>query len=266
MKYLTLNNGIEMPVLGYGTWEVRGKAGLRALHYAIEAGYRLIDTAHMYENEDIVGEAVQQSGLSRSEFFITTKLDSRSNSYDKACRGIELSLRNLQCDYIDLMLIHENYSNSDQMYKALREALNNGMVRSIGISNFREEAYLSFIERCGIIPAVNQMESHIYHAQLGYKQLLARHGTVFQSWSPFTSGERKVFDEPLLKQIALRYDSTPAQIVLAYLISQGIAVIPRTLNPEHMIKNMLSLELKLSHDDIEAIKTLDEGKSLFSWY
>lgn len=162
MEYLTLNNGVRMPMLGYGTWDVRGAAGRRCIREALEVGYRLLDTARMYENEDIVGQAVRESGLPREDVFITTKLYRPSAGYEKARRDIEGSLRALGTDYIDLLLIHEPYEEAPAMYRALEEACRAGKVRAVGVSNFNWDEYQRLAGACEMIPAVDQVESHVY--------------------------------------------------------------------------------------------------------
>lgn len=266
METFTLNNGVKLPVVGFGTWDVRGEAGKHAILTALELGYRLIDTAQMYDNEEIVGKAVRESGLARKEIFITTKLYRPSNSYQKAKDGIEKSLRALRTDYIDLLLIHEPYENALEMYEALKEADDVGIVRAIGISNFGAKEYERFLKKCGIVPAVNQVESHMYFPQLELKKQLARHGTQMQSWASFTEGRRNIFAEPLLNQIGAKYGKTAGQVALRYLTQNGIAVIPKSVHRERMEKNLHSLDFTLAQEDLEQLSSLNEGRSLFGWY
>ena len=266
MDYFTLNNGVQLPVIGFGTWDVRGEAGKKAILAALELGYRLIDTAQMYDNEDIVGKAVRESGLTRQEVFITTKLYRSSASYQKARTGIEKSLNELQTDYIDLLLIHEPYENALEMYDALKEAYEAGTVRAIGISNFGQKEYDRFLALCGVVPAVDQVESHIYYPQLELKEQLIRPGTQLQSWASFTEGRRNIFAEPLLNQIGAKYGKTAGQVALRYLAQNGIAVIPKSVHRERMEQNLHSLDFALTQDDITKISRLNEGRSLFGWY
>lgn len=266
METFTLNNGVKLPIVGFGTWDVRGEAGKRAILTALELGYRLIDTAQMYDNEEIVGQAVRESGLTRREIFITTKLYRPSASYQKAKAGIEKSLNRLQTDYIDLLLIHEPYENALEMYGALKEAYEAGSVRAIGISNFGAKGYGHFLKHCGIVPAVNQVESHVYFPQLELKELLARHGTQMQSWASFTEGRRNIFAEPLLNRIGAKHGKTAGQVALRYLTQNGIAVIPKSVHRERMEENLHSLDFTLSQEDMEQLARLDEGRSLFGWY
>lgn len=209
MEYLTLNNGVQLPMVGFGTWDVRGEKGRRCILDALELGYRLIDTAQMYGNEAIVGEAVRESGLPRQDIFITTKLYRPSAGYQKAKAGIEKSLHELQTDYIDLVLIHEPYENAPEMYEALKEAYRAGKIRAIGVSNFDAQRYRAFIRTCGVIPAVDQVESHVYYPQLALKKLLEAHGTRMQSWASFTEGRKNIFAEPMLNRIGAAYGKAP---------------------------------------------------------
>lgn len=266
MEYMTLNNGVQMPMVGFGTWDVRGEMGKRSILDALETGYRLIDTAQMYENEAIVGAAVRESELDRADVFLTTKLYRPCTSYQGAKAGIEQSLNTLQTDYIDLLLIHEPYEQSLEMYEALKEAYQAGAVRAIGISNFDAVRYEKFIQTCGVIPAVNQVESHVYFPQLGLKECLNRHGTQMQSWASFTEGRRNVFTEPLLVDLGKKYGKTSAQVVLRFLVQNGIAVIPKSSHQERMKQNFEVFDFALSAEDMKQIKRLDGGSSLFGWY
>ena len=266
MDYLTLNNGVQLPMVGFGTWDVRGEAGKKAILTALELGYRLIDTAQMYDNENIVGKAVHESGLPRQDIFLTTKLYRPSASYQKARAGIEKSLNELRTDYIDLLLIHEPYKNALEMYEALKEAYQAGKIRAIGISNFDERKYQTFIRSCGIIPAVNQVESHVYYPQLTLKKLLDTHGTQMQSWASFTEGRRNIFAEPLLNRIGAKHGKTAGQVALRYLTQNGIAVIPKSAHRDRMEQNLHSLDFTLEQEDLEQLSSLNEGRSLFGWY
>lgn len=255
-----------MPIVGLGTWDIRSQRGEKVISAALELGYRLIDTAQMYENEDIVGKAVRESKIAREDIFITSKLYHVSNSYKKTKIDIERSLKNLNCDYIDLVLIHEPYAESLEMYRALREACSAGLIRAIGISNFNAEKYLKFIENCEVLPAVNQVESHVYFPQLSLRDLLLQHGTQMQSWGSFTEGRADIFNEPLLVRIGKKYNKSSAQIALRYLIENRIAVIPKSAHKERLKQNLDIFDFQLSKAEKEAIKTLDRKHSLFGWY
>lgn len=266
MEYAKLNNGILLPMVGYGTWDVRGAEGKESILTALDAGYRLLDTAQMYENEKIVGQAVRESGLPRKEIFITTKLYRPCITYRKAKDAIEQSLDALQTEYIDLLLIHEPYDSALEMYEAMKEAYRAGKVKAIGISNFNEEKLEKFTAACDIVPAVCQVESHVYYAQLGLKKAMERHGIQMQSWGSFTEGRKNIFAEPLLQEIGKKYGKTSAQIALRYLIQNGIAVIPKSVHRERMEQNLDVFDFEIAAEDMQRIAGLDAGKSLFGWY
>ena len=248
MKYITLNNGIKMPMVGLGTWKLHGKSGKDSIIEALQIGYRLIDTAQMYGNEEIVGEAIKESKINQ-----------------EAKKGIERSLKALQTDYIDLLLIHEPYQEALAMYEAMKEAYQLKKVRAIGISNFHGKNYDKFIQTCGIKPAVNQIESHVYYSQLSFKQTLDKDGVQMESWASFTEGRKDIFHDPILIQIAHKYHKTTAQIALAFLVQNGIIVIPKTVHKERIIENMNIFDFVLSKEDMNLIKTLDQKHSLFNW-
>lgn len=193
---IILNNGLTIPIVGFGTWMLKGEAGKRAVLDALAVGYRLIDTAHLYDNEAMVGQAVAESGLRREDIFITTKLCQTRAGYELAWQGIEESLARLQTDYIDLMLIHEPYDEALDMYRALTEAYHKGIVRAIGISNFNAREYLEFIGSCDIIPTINQVECHVYYRRKELQQTLVAQGTQMQAWSPFTEGKKTYSRNP----------------------------------------------------------------------
>lgn len=266
MEYFTLNNGVQMPIMGFGTWDVRGAEGEHSILDALEVGYRLIDTAQMYGNERVIGNAIRHSGLPREELFITTKLYSPSTSYRKARAGIEHSLNELQSDYIDLLLIHEPYAQSLEMYQAFKEAYHEGKVKAIGISNFNARLYGEFISSCEIIPAINQVESHVYFPQLELKKRMAENGTQMQAWAPFTEGRRNIFDNKILKAIGEAHEKSAAQIALKYLVQNQIAVIPKSSNKNRMRENISLFDFQLTEEEIKQIQNLDGGKTLFGWY
>lgn len=266
MEHITLNNGAPMPMVGLGTWQLRGPAGERAILDALELGYRLLDTARMYENEDIVGSAVKKSGLPRREVFITTKLFTPSAGYRKAKEDIARSLEALQTDYIDLLLIHEPYKAAPEMYLAMEEACAAGLVRAVGLSNFSGEEYLRFLKHCRVTPAVDQVESHVYHPQLALKKLLEEKGTRMQAWASFTEGRRNIFAEPALAEAGRRHGKTAAQTALRYLVEKGIPVLPKSAHRERLRENLDIFDFSLTDEERRAIAALDEGRSLFGWF
>lgn len=266
MEHITLNNGAPMPMVGLGTWQLRGQAGERAILDALELGYRLLDTARMYENEDIVGSAVKKSGLPRREVFITTKLFTPSAGYRKAKEDIARSLEALQTDYIDLLLIHEPYEAAPEMYLAMEEACAAGLVRAVGLSNFSGEEFLRFLKHCRVTPAVDQVESHVYHPQLALKKLLEEKGTRMQAWASFTEGRRNIFAEPVLAEAGRRHGKTAAQTALRYLVENGIPVLPKSAHRERLRENLDIFDFSLTDEERRAIAALDEGRSLFGWF
>lgn len=266
MEHITLNNGAPMPMVGLGTWQLRGQAGERAILDALDLGYRLLDTARMYENENIVGSAVKKSGLPRREVFITTKLFTPSAGYRKAKEDIARSLEALQSDYIDLLLIHEPYEAAPEMYLAMEEACAAGLVRAVGLSNFSGEEYLRFLKRCRVTPAVDQVESHVYHPQLALKKLLEEKGTRMQAWASFTEGRRNIFAEPVLAEAGRRHGKTAAQTALRYLVENGIPVLPKSAHRERLRENLDIFDFSLTDEERRAIAALDEGRSLFGWF
>lgn len=265
MEYFVLKNGVEMPALGYGTWTLRGEEGRKCIRQALEVGYRLLDTARMYENEDIVGQAVRDSGLPREELFLTTKLWQPSSSYRKAKADIDRSLRALGTDYVDLLLLHEPYPESREMYRAMEEAYKAGKARAIGVSNFNAEEYEQLAAACEIVPAVNQVESHVYYPRLKLRQTLAVRGTRMQSWAPFTEGRRDIFHEPVLVETGAAHGKTAAQIALRYLVQNGIAVIPKSAHRERMEENFALFDFTLTGEEMARIDGLNGPESLFGW-
>lgn len=260
----TLNNGVSMPIAGFGTYNITGKEATRCVEDAISVGYRLIDTAQMYHNEVEVGIGVRNSGLKRSELFITTKL-SGAMDYERAKRSIDESLAKLNLGYIDLLLIHWDTPHSRDMWRAMEEAYQQGKLKAIGVSNFNEALYSEFIKHCKIIPALNQLETHIFYQRQALQDLLTKHGTIMQAWSPFAQGKNGFFKNETLLRIAKKYQKTPAQVALRWLVQRGISVIPKTTKKERMIENINIFDFKLDSSDMSEIARLDTGKSSFGW-
>lgn len=265
MEYVKLNNGVLMPLVGLGTWELRNEECIETVSKAIQLGYRLIDTAQMYGNEKEVGLGIIQSGIERQELFVTTKIYRMSNSYEKTKKAIDTSLKNLQLDYIDLLLLHEPYTQGPQMYKALEEAYLQGKVRAIGISNYNEQWYQDFIKSCSIIPMVNQVEAHVYFQKWELQKQLQDNGTLMQAWSPLAQGMRNIIDNPILVAIGQKYDKTPAQIALRFLVQRGISVIPKSKHQQRLQENIDLFDFELSLDDMQKIHQLDNNRTLFPW-
>ena len=264
MEYIILNNNQKMPVLGLGTYALRGYECEKCVSEAIEAGYSLIDTARMYGNEKEVGNVIKDA--KRESLFITTKLYSPSASYERAKADINSSLDNLQTDYIDMLLIHEPYSESLSMYRAMKEAFSAGKVKAIGISNFNKRQYLDFIKHCEVIPALNQVECHVFYRQKELQEILERHNTHMQAWSPFACGKNNFFNNSILKEIGRAYGKTAAQIGLKYLVQQGVSVIPKSSKTQRLKENIDIFDFCLEEADMRKIETLNSNKTLFGWY
>lgn len=266
MKKIRLYNGIEMPIIGFGTARLEGSSCIKAVKEAIGMGYRLIDTAQMYHNEKEVGIAIKESGVKREDLFITSKIYSPSKSYELAKEAIATTLANLGVDYLDLMLIHEPYEEALEMYRALEEAYLAGVIKAIGISNYNKKRYLEFISKVNIKPMVNQVECHIYNDRESLHETLVKHGTVMESWSTFTALKRDVFSESKLQAIASKYHKTVAQVILHYFTSKNIVVIPKSTNATRMQENLNVFDFSLTKADEEMIKSLNEDLTLFNWY
>ena len=255
-----------MPAVGFGTWDLRGQECVKCVDQAIRTGYRLIDTAIMYGNEAEVGEGIRRSGIDRTELFVTTKINSPYASYEKTLAAVDQSLKRMNLDYIDLILVHEPYPQYIQMYRALEEVYRQKKVRAIGVSNLNRSLYEKLLENCETVPAVNQVECHVYYPQLNYKAFLAQRGTVMESWAPFTEGRRNIFDNPVLKQIAHDHGKTTGQTALKYLVQNGVIVIPKTSKETRMKENIDLFSFELNPQEMNMIAQLDEKRSLFGWY
>lgn len=266
MDMVPLNNGVNMPMLGLGTYALRGGDCERCVLEALELGYRLFDTAQMYGNEREVGNALRRGGVPRGELFVTTKLYRPSASYARAKQGIEASLNALQLDFIDLLLIHEPYREAEEMYPALEEAYRAGRLKAIGVSNFNASRCEAFLRACTVIPAVNQVEAHIFFQQRGLLEEMKKHGTHMQAWSPFAAGKNDFFSNPVLRALGLAHNKTPAQIALKYLVQLDISVIPKSSHRERMRENLGIFDFQLPDEDMQRIRALDGGKTLFGWY
>jgi diketogulonate reductase-like aldo/keto reductase len=265
MEIVRLNDGYVMPMIGFGTYQMPRRITQQCVEQALEFGYRHIDTAQCYGNEHEVGLAVKASGLPRREVFVTTKLWS-ARGYGDTMRSIENSLREIGLEYIDLFLIHEPSGDFISQYQAMEDAQKMGLLRSIGVANFLEDNYQKLIGNCKVIPAVNQIETHVYRQQSAMHKLLQEHGTWHESWSPLACGQNGFFRDPVLKQIADSHGKSIAQIGLRWLLQCGIDVIPKTTHKERMQENFDLFDFELSDDDMQTISTLDTGRSLFGWW
>lgn len=265
MRTIRLNNNVEMPVIGLGTFASEKEALQNAVSYALRAGYRAIDTAQMYKNESDIGEALKRSGIAREEVFVTTKLYETSRSYESAKKAIDTSLADLQLDHIDLLLLHMPYEESLEMYRAMEEAYKDGKVRAIGVCNFRKESYLDFIKKCEVIPAVDQFETHVFQQNHDLQKVLLEHGTLLTAWSPLAKGRKNVFKHPLLTEIAERHHKSVAQVMLRNLIQRGIAVIPKSVRQDRIEENINIFDFELGTEEMKAIALMDQNESLLDW-
>ena len=264
MKYVKLLNGVEMPILGFGVYQIPDLEECeRVILEAIEVGYRSIDTAQAYENEEAVGNAIKKSGIDRKEFFVTTKVWISNSGYEKAKTSIEESLRKLQTDYIDLLLIHQPFGDYYGTYRAMEEYYKAGKLRAIGVSNFYPDRFVDIINFVEIKPMVNQVETHVFNQQIIPQEIMKEYGTQIESWGPFAEGKNNLFTNETLVEIGKKYDKTAAQVALRYLIQRDIVVIPKTVKKDRMIQNFSVFDFELSEDDMKEILKLDKKESLF---
>ncbi len=263
MENIVLSNGVKMPVLGYGVYQVEPDECERCVSDAVEAGYRLIDTAQAYCNEEGVGNAVKKSGIKRDEFFIVTKVWISNAGYENAKKSIETSLSKLQTDYIDLLLIHQPFNDYYGTYRAMEEFYEKGLLKSIGVSNFYPDRFMDFSNFVKVKPMVNQMETHIFNQQKKLHEILKENKCQLMSWGPFAEGRNDFFNNTVLKSIGSKYGKTSAQTALRYLIQKNIVVIPKSTHKERMIENINVFDFSLSNDDMAALEKLDTENSLF---
>lgn len=263
MEYLKLNNGVMMPQIGYGVYQIAPDVCERHVAEALNVGYRMIDTAQAYHNEEGVGRAVADSGISRDEIFLVSKVWISNYGYDKAKASIEESLSRLRTDYIDLMLLHQPFCDRYGAYRALQDAYREGKVRAIGVSNFYPDHFIDIAENMDIVPAVNQVETHVFCQQQEAQGIMQEYGTQIMSWGPFAEGRNNFFCNAILKEIAERHNKTVAQVALRWLLQRGVVIIPKTTHVERMKENYDIFDFVLSEDDMDLIATLDTGNSLF---
>ena len=263
MEYTTLNNGVKMPRLGYGVYQVTSEECERCVLDAIGVGYRAIDTAQSYGNEDAVGSAVQKSGVPRDELFLTTKIWISNAGYEKAKASINSSLQRLKTDYIDLLLIHQPFGDYYGAYRAMEEAYKAGKLRAIGVSNFYPDRLIDLCQFARVTPAVNQVETHVFHQQKTAHEYMKKYGVQHESWGPFAGGRKDFFSNPVLTEIGAKYGKTSAQTALRFLLQSDVVVIPKSTHKERMAQNIDVFDFTLSDEDMQSIAALDEGESLF---
>jgi len=263
MKTVKLNNGIDMPILGYGVYQVTPEECERCVSDAISVGYRSIDTAQAYHNEEGVGNAISKSGITREDFFITTKVWLSNYGEAKAATSIDESLRKLKTDYVDLFLLHQPFNDYYGAYRALEKAYRDGKVRAIGVSNFYPDRFIDLASHVDIKPAINQVETHVFNQQTVAQQIMQRYGTEVMSWGPFAEGRNDFFSNKTLQNIGDKYGKSVAQTALRFLVQRGIIVIPKSTRIERMRENFDIFDFALSDTDMAEIVKLDTGKSLF---
>ena len=263
MDYVTLNNGVKMPKLGYGVYQTPPEETERCVLDAIRIGYRSIDTAQAYGNEEGVGNAIVKCGLPREDLFITTKIWISNYGYEKAKASIEESLKKLQTGYIDLLLLHQPFGDYYGAYRAMEEAYKEGKVRAIGVSNFYPDRYLDIFHFSEIKPAINQVETHVFQQQKLAKKYMEKNGTQIMSWGPFAEGKNDYFQNPVLKEIGAQYGKSVAQVALRFLLQSDVVVIPKSTHENRMKENFDVFDFALTEEDMKKIQALDTGKSLF---
>lgn len=263
MEYVTLNNGVKMPQLGYGVYQTPPEDTERCVLAAIKNGYRSIDTAQAYGNEEGVGEAISKCGVPREELFITTKIWITNAGYEKAKASIEESLKKLKTDYIDLLLIHQPFGDYYGSYRAMEEAYEAGKVRAIGVSNFYPDRFLDIAHFAKIKPAVNQVETHVFQQQKEAKKYMEKNNTQIMSWGPFAEGKNDYFNNPVLKEIGEAHGKTVAQTALRFLLQSDVVLIPKSVHEDRMKENFDIFDFELREEEMKKIEALDTGKSLF---
>ena len=264
MQNVLLNNGVEMPILGFGVFQIPNESECeQAVIDAIKTGYRLIDTAASYQNETAVGNAIKKSEVPRNELFITTKLWASDMGYENTKLAFQKSIDKLQLDYLDLYLIHQPYGDVFGSWKAMQELYHEGKIKAIGVANFHPDRVIDLIINSGFTPAVNQIETHPFHQQIETHQFLTDNNVQIQSWGPFAEGKNDIFNNETLKNIAVKYNKSVAQIILRWLTQRGIIAIPKSVRKERMKENFDVFTFELSETEMQTITTLDNKTSLF---
>jgi 2,5-diketo-D-gluconate reductase A len=260
---VTLNNGVAMPILGFGVYQIPPEQTEQAVSDALAAGYRHIDTAAAYLNEDAVGRAIAASGIPRDELFVTTKLWIQDAGEDNARRAFETSLTHLGLDRLDLYLIHQPFGDVYGSWRAMQDLNRQGAVRAIGVSNFHTDRLVDLADHNEITPAVNQIETHPYHQRVADQELMRERGVQIESWGPFAEGRNNLFTDPVLSQIGAGHGKSVAQVVLRWLIQRDVVVIPKSVRPERMAENLDVFDFTLTEDEMARIAAMDTGASAF---
>lgn len=265
METITLNNGVKMPLLGYGVYLVDPSVTERCVLDALSVGYRSLDTAQYYENEAMVGSAVHKSGVPRDEIFITSKLCLSRATYARAKENVKGSLKRMGLDYLDLMLIHWPMGNDGEIWQAFEDLVREGCLRSIGVSNIYPSTYDALVRNASIVPAVNQIETHVFYQQRPMIAHMAQYGTAVESWGPLAEGMNGIFTNPVLTSVGAAHGKTAAQVALRFLLQQGIIVIPKSVRRERMIENAAVFDFALSEEEMAQVRSLDTGHNLEGW-
>ncbi|MED5047247.1 aldo/keto reductase [Bacillus siamensis] len=264
MQTVTLNNGVKMPIIGFGVYQVPDAPECEnAVYEALMAGYRLIDTASGYLNEEAVGRAIKRSGVPREELFITTKLWIQDAGYESAKTAFSKSLSKLQLDYLDLYLIHQPYGDYYGAWRAMEDMYREGKIRAIGVSNFYPDRLMDLIMHNEVVPAVNQVETHPFYQQKESAAFMKEQGVQHESWAPFAEGRNNMFSNEVLTSIAEKHNKSVAQVVLRWLVQREVVTIPKSVRKERIVENFDIFDFELSLEDIEKISALDKGESLF---
>ncbi|TFU91664.1 aldo/keto reductase [Barnesiella sp. WM24] len=263
MNTVTLNNGVIMPQVGYGVYQVSPAECERCVSDALRVGYRMIDTAQAYHNEEGVGAAVKNSGIARAELFLVSKIWISNYGYEKAKRSIDESLRKLGTDYIDLMLLHQPFCDRYGAYRAMEEAYKEGKFRAIGVSNFYPDHFIDLASNVEIVPAVNQVETHVFDQQIAAQKYMQEFGTHIMAWAPLAEGRNGFFTNPVLETIGKKYGKSVAQVALCWLLQRGVIIIPKSTHIERMQQNIDIFDFELSAGDMAEIAALDTATSLF---
>lgn len=264
MQKVILNNGVEMPIIGFGVFQIADPNECeQSVYDAISAGYRLIDTAASYQNEEAVGIAIKRSGVAREELFITTKLWLEDAGYERTKRAFEKSLKKLQLDYLDLYLIHQPFGDVYGAWRAMEELYKEGKVRAIGVSNFHPDRLIDLIIHNEVVPAVNQVETHPFNQQIEAAKFMKENNVQIESWAPFAEGKNNLFQNEVLVSIGEKYNKSVAQVVLRWLTQREVVVIPKSVRKERIVENFNIFDFELSQEDMESIAKLDTKESLF---
>lgn len=263
MNTVTLNNGVIMPQVGYGVYQVSPAECERCVSDALSVGYRMIDTAQAYHNEEGVGAAVKNSGIARAELFLVSKIWISNYGYEKAKRSIDESLRKLGTDYIDLMLLHQPFCDRYGAYRAMEEAYKEGKLRAIGVSNFYPDHFIDLASNVEIVPAVNQVETHVFDQQIAAQKYMQEFGSHIMAWAPLAEGRNGFFSNRVLETIGKKYGKSVAQVALRWLLQRGVIIIPKSTHIERMQQNIDIFDFELSAEDMAEIAALDTATSLF---